>query len=85
MGKFDQFIEMRVRRHGLASVTFQIDAEIKHRVDQVADQLGRASAEVYRELVKASIGDLERAVRASHALHKGTEATQDGPRLEVVL
>jgi predicted DNA-binding protein len=59
---FDDFINRTIVRKGLVPCTFQINAEQKETVDRIAAALNRSTAEVYRELISASLPDMEHAV-----------------------
>lgn len=62
MPKFDEFINRTVVRRGLVPCTFQISADDKETVDRIAVALNRSTAEVYRELIAASLPEMEKAV-----------------------
>lgn len=59
MAKFSNLLEQKVTYSGLVGVTFQLDHETKFRVDEIAAALRRSSADVYRELVRTGLPDLE--------------------------
>jgi len=64
MAKFQKLLSARVKATGLVGVTFQLDSDTKYRVDEIAAALRRPAADIYRELVAASLPELEAEVVA---------------------
>lgn len=64
MAKFASFLNTQVVHRGFTAATFQLPADTKERIDQIATTLNRSSSEVYRSLLEASLPDLEAEVEA---------------------